>query len=131
MNNSLLEEIQAAYDAHNIEPIRCIYFHVGLGYACPLAALAIHRGIVNKSDPNLELDGDDNPALAWACDEFGDDWAEGFLNGFDGDERSRSEPSYLAGYDFGELTLENLFPGEFPFCNDAKDEAVSHEQHPS
>ena len=115
MNNSLLEEIQAAYDAHNIEPIRCIYFHAGLAYACPLTALAIGRGVVVKNDPRLGLDDDDNPTLAWAVDEFGADWVEGFVSGYDGDERSRKDTAYLAGYEFGELTLEQLFPGEFPF----------------
>lgn len=115
MNHELLEEIEAAYEAHNIEPVRCVYFHAGLAYACPLTALAIHRGKVNKDDPMLELDEDDNPALVWSCDEFGADWVEGFINAYDGAERSSNEPAYLAGYEFGELTLKTLFPGEFPF----------------
>ncbi len=81
MNNLLLDEIRAAYKANNLSPIRCTYFLPGS--ACPLTVLAISRGIVEKNDPKLELNEENNPVFAWACEEFGEMWVYGFVNGFD------------------------------------------------
>jgi hypothetical protein len=111
VNDALLQEILAAYDG-DLWPVRGTFL-VGC-FACPLAALAIHRGVVSKNDPRLELDEDGNPAFAWACDEFGEDWVEGFVTGFDGEERSVDEPAYVAGHECGAMALEQLFPREAP-----------------
>ena len=90
MNNPLLDEIQAAYQAHNLWPIRCMYFLQG--FACPLTVLAIGRGVVDKNDPSLELDEEENPSFAWACEEFGEVWVCGFVNSFDEQEKTNDDP---------------------------------------
>ena len=112
MNGALLREIHAAYE-REFWPMRGTFL-LGL-LACPLTALAIHRGVVDKSDPRLELDDTSNPAFIWACGEFGEDWVMGFMDGFDEHGKNNVEPAYLAGHEFGELALEQLFPREFPF----------------
>jgi hypothetical protein len=103
MNAALLDEIRLAYQAHNLRPFRDSFFHHGTrcDYACPLTALAIHRGAVDRADPGLELDGADNPAFDWACREFGLGWAGGFLDGFDGRPFALDDPAYKEGHAFG------------------------------
>ena len=107
MNDTLLEEIQAAYRSHKLRPIPGT-FHLD-AFACPLTALAISRGIVDKNDPDLGLDQEKNPVFAWACDEFGAAWVRGFLNSFDEEEKASNHTTYLAGYECGELVFRQLF----------------------
>jgi hypothetical protein len=112
MNDLLFDEIQAAYQTHNLSPIRSRY---SLGsFACPLTVLAIHRGGVDKNDPCLLSNQDDNPAFSWACEEFGEQWAYGFMNGLDEQEKTSDDAEYLAGYALGSLALEQLFPHQVP-----------------
>jgi hypothetical protein len=79
------------------------------GYVCPLTAIAISRGVVDKNDPRLELQENDNPVPAWACDEFGEIWFFGFVNGFDETEKTNDESEYLAGYELGVLARGQVF----------------------
>jgi hypothetical protein len=103
MNDALLDEIRLAYQAHNLRPFRDSFFHHGkrLDYACPLTALALHRGAVDRADPALELDQTTNPVFDWACREFSLGWVWGFLDGFDGRPVALDDPAYVDGHAFG------------------------------
>jgi hypothetical protein len=103
MNDALLDEIRLAYQAHNLRPLRETFFYHGkrLDYACPLTALAIHRGAVDRADPGLELDQATNPVFDWACKEFGLGWVWGFLDGFDGRPVALDDPAYREGHALG------------------------------
>jgi hypothetical protein len=84
MNDAtLLDEIKAAYRTQHLVPVRNKFFFEadGVAYACPLVALAVHRGAVGRADPDLALHGAANPALDWAAGEFGDSWAWGLYGG--------------------------------------------------
>ena len=62
MKNDLLAEIVAAYQTQNLKPIRrmfCVH-EKGVDHVCPLVALAIHRGVVDRADPAIEIDGGAN-----------------------------------------------------------------------
>lgn len=53
---TLLGEIQAADKDHGLRPVREGFFtHGQVVLACPLIALAIHRGVVNRADPLADL----------------------------------------------------------------------------
>jgi hypothetical protein len=110
---TLLDEIWAAYQAHRLTPARKRFFFQagGLAHACPLVALALHRGAVGRSDPDLALDGAANPALDWEAGEFGDGWAWGFLDGFDGREKGLAGPGYLDGYGEGARAAREILAG--------------------
>jgi hypothetical protein len=110
---TLLEEIKAAYQAHHLVPVRKRFFFEagGVAYACPLVALAVHRGAVGRSDPDLALDGAANPVLGWAAGEFGEPWAWGFLDGFDGRPAALADPGYLDGYGQGAWAAQALLAG--------------------
>jgi hypothetical protein len=103
MNDAtLLGEIRAAYQAHRLVPVRQTFFFEagGVAHACPLVALAIHRGAVGRDNPDLALDG--------AAGEFGDGWAWGFLNGFDGKGKALAGRDYLRGYGQGARVAQAL-----------------------
>jgi hypothetical protein len=110
---TLPDEIRAAYQAHRLVPARKRFFFEagGVAYACPLVALAIHRGAVGRSDPDLALDGAANPALDWASGEFGAAWAWGFLDGFDGRPAALADPDYLHGHRQGALAAQETLAG--------------------
>jgi hypothetical protein len=74
-------------------------------------ALAIHRGAVGRADPALALDGAANPVLDWAAGEFGDGWAWGFLDGFDGRPAALADPAYLHGHHQGARAAQALLAG--------------------
>ena len=95
MNDALLEEIKLAYLKQKLQPIRrCFFLHDDdqADFACPLVALALHRGQVDRSDPDIAIDGGANAGLEAAAKAFGEDWTIGFLDGFDGQEQARNVP---------------------------------------
>jgi hypothetical protein len=53
MNDPLLQEIRLAYQTQNLVPIRRFFslHEGGVDYVCPLVALAIHRGQVDRTEP--------------------------------------------------------------------------------
>jgi hypothetical protein len=110
---ALVDEIKAAYQAHRLVPARKTFFFQagGVAYACPLVALAIHRGAVDRADLDLALDGAANPALDWAAGEFGEHWMWGFLEGFDGKEGALADPGYLRGYGQGARVAQEILAG--------------------
>jgi hypothetical protein len=110
---TLLDEIRVAYQAHRLTPVRKTFFFESgrVAYACPLVALAVHRGAVGRADPALALDGAANPALDWAAGEFGDGWAWGFPDGFDGRTSALADPGYLDGYRQGALAAQETLAG--------------------
>ena len=112
MNDTLLEEIKAAFRSRKLQPIRRLFFlnDESGDFACPLVALAIHRGQVDRSDPGIEIDGGANTALEWAAQTFGEDFAIGLLDGFDGQEQAKADPQYLRGYDLGVAAAQQLSP---------------------
>lgn len=116
MDAELLEEIKLAYQAQKLQPIRRFFFlHDEEGdFACPLVALAIHRGQVDKADPDVAIDGGANVALEAAAKVFGEDWTMGFLDGFDGQEPARSVPDYIAGHALGGEVARRLAPRDRP-----------------
>ncbi len=116
MNLLLLQEISLAYQTQNLRPIRRFFFlHDESGdFACPLVALAIYRGQVDRTDPGIGLDGGANTALEWVARTFGEDFAIGLLDGFDGQEQAKDDPDYLRGYDLGVAAALQLNPREPP-----------------
>jgi hypothetical protein len=113
MNDTLLEEIILAFQAQKLQPIRRFFFlHDDSGdFACPLVALAAHRGLVSTSDPGIEHDGGTNSALEAAAKAFGEDWTVGFLDGFDGQEPAKQDhPDYVAGHALGLEAARQLAP---------------------
>lgn len=112
MNKALIHEMQEAYRSHKLRPIPGTFLLDD--FACPLTALAISRGVVDKYDPRLALDEDENPVFVWACDTFGTVWVQGFLNGFDDEDKANDAPAYLVGFQFGELAREQLFRRKAP-----------------
>jgi len=116
MNDALLEEIKLAYQTQNLKPIRRFFFlHDPEGdFACPLVALAIHRGQVDKSDPDVAIDGGANAGLEAAAKTFGEDWAIGFLDGFDGQGQPRNSLDYAEGHALGVEAARLLSPRDPP-----------------
>jgi hypothetical protein len=43
------------------------------------------------------------------------------MQAFDGEQESRDDPAYLAGYELGETALDQLLPREWPFLQDEDD----------
>jgi hypothetical protein len=116
MNNPLLDEIRLAYMTQNLRPIRrffCLHDENG-DFACPLVALAIHRGVVDRSDPGIEIDGGANLALDWAASQWGEAWTIGFLDGFDGLTKSKADQEYLSGYELGFAAAMQICPCDPP-----------------
>jgi hypothetical protein len=110
---ALLEEIKAAYKAHRLRPIRRCFFLRGKRYdsACPVVALAIHRGVVDRHDPAIAKDAADNPAVEWAAQTFGEEWSWGFVDGFDRQTERIDDPAYREGYDLGAALAQEILPG--------------------
>lgn len=106
--SNLLREILAAYNAQQLRPIRGTFFRDG--FACPVVALALYQGVVSRDDPDLTLERAANPALDWACAEFGEAFVFGLLDGFDGKAANRIDPLYLSGFDLGTTLANRLFP---------------------
>jgi hypothetical protein len=114
--DTLLQEIIDAFQAQKLQPIRrrfCVR-EGGVDFACPLVALAVYRGQVDSADPCIELDGGANPALEWAAQTFGEAFAVGLLDGFDGQQQAKDDPDYLRGYDLGVAAALQLNPRDPP-----------------
>lgn len=112
MDAELLEEIKLAYQAHKLQPIRRFFFlkDDSGDFACPLVALAVHRGQVDRADPGVAIDGGANAALEAAAKAFGEDWTLGFLDGFDGQEQRKNGSDYLDGFTVGQAAAQQLCP---------------------
>ena len=93
------DEIKTAYQVQNLRPIRG--FFLRNDFACPIVALAIHRGVVKRDDPIA-----DGVALQWAVETFGRGWVKGFLDGFDGQTRSIDDPAYPNGFAVGNRLVQ-------------------------
>lgn len=110
--NPTLDEIVAAYQQQNLKPIRrmfCIH-EMGVDHVCLLVALAVHRGVVDRADPGIEIDGGANSALDWAAGLWGDDFVIGLLDGFDGREQAKYDRDYLEGHELGVAAAHHLSP---------------------
>lgn len=109
---TMIDEIKAAYLTHGLRPIKEHFFVADQGgdLACPLVALAIHRGVADRSDPELARDDGFNLALEWAAEQFGEAFALGFMDGFDG-KPPGGNPPYLSGHGMGVLAAEQLVVG--------------------
>ena len=112
MKDELLAEIVAAYQTTDFKPIRRIFtlLEKGIDHVCPLVALAVHRGVVDRADPAIEIDGGANSALDWAAGLWGDDFVIGILDGWDGQERGRNAPDYVEGHELGVAAAQRLSP---------------------
>lgn len=112
MNDALLEEIITAFRSRKLQPIRRRFYvrEGGVDFACALVALALQRGSVDRADPGIELDGGANTALEWTARTFGEDFAIGLLDGFDGQEQAKADPHYLRGYNLGVAAAQQLSP---------------------
>lgn len=116
MKNELLAEIVAAYQTQNFKPIRrmfCVH-EKGVDHVCPLVALAIHRGVVDRADPSIEIDGGANAALDWAAKTFGEEFTIGLLDGFDGQVQAKTDPDYVDGHELGVAAATQLLPRDPP-----------------
>jgi hypothetical protein len=115
----LLEEIKRAYEAGNLRPARELFYYQPPGapfaFACPLVALALYRKVVSRDDPNLDLQTGENPAAEWACQELGEMFAVGFMDGFDGHDKGRYDSAYLEGNLMGTLLAQEILPEETAF----------------
>lgn len=106
--DNLLREILAAYKSQQLRAIRETFFS-DEGFACPLVALALHRCMVSKTDPKLSLERAENPAFDWACQEFGEEWTFGFLDGFDGKPSKHTGLLSIDGFNLGQQAASLLF----------------------
>lgn len=126
--NALLQEIVLAFQTQKLQPIRrrfCLH-EGGVTFACPLVALAIHRGMVGRTDPGIEIDGGANLALDWAAGTFGEDFTVGVLDGFDGRRKAKADLDYVEGHDLGVAVARQLSPRD-PGFNCTK---TTRELHP-
>lgn len=116
MNNPLLDEIKLAYQTQTLRPIRRLFSfsEKGMDYVCPLVALAVHRRVVDRADPGNVVDGGANTALDWADNTFGEDFAIGLMDAWDGRENARNNPQYQAGYALGVEAAQELNPRDPP-----------------
>jgi hypothetical protein len=113
MTQELLAEIKAAYASLGMRPIRDHYYvhDAEADYGCPMTVLAIHRGVVDRSNPKY-LEKNAASIHEWACKEFSDFWVQGFLSGYHrGEYKVTPRPSlYCDGYDFGLLVAQEILP---------------------
>lgn len=109
--STLLRETIAAYDAQHLRPTRGTFF-TPEGFACPLVALALYRGVVSRGHPDLSLERAANPAFDWACTELGEDFTFGLLDGFDGKPANRAGSLYLDGFGLGTALAKLLLPAD-------------------
>jgi hypothetical protein len=114
MNQQLLAEIKGAYKALRLRPIRGFFFIHRKRYdlACPMVALALARGIVNRDDPDRLEKGDFTPVLEKFATEFSMPWVRGFSDGVDRQCQSSFDSKYLSGYEFGGRVAQEILPGE-------------------
>jgi len=119
----LLEEIKTAYKVHRLRPVRRVFYLAGKRFAsaCPLVALAIHLGAVDRNDPAIARDAADNPAVEWAAQTFGEEWSWGLVDGFDCLTERIDDPAYREGYDLGAALAQEILPGN-PAGQDQKRE---------
>ena len=113
----LLAEIKLAYQSQGLRPIRrmfCLH-EKGVDHVCPLVALAVHRGVVDRADPAIEIDGGANAALDWAANLWGEDFVIGLLDGWDAQNIGKAEQEYLDGYGLGHAAAQQLSPPDPPF----------------
>jgi len=112
VNTSLLVEIVTAYEMQGFKPIRRIFtlHEKGIEHVCPIVALAVHRGVVDRADPAIQIDGGANAALEWAAGQWGESFVIGLLDGFDGQEQARPDPFYLEGHELGVAAAQQLAP---------------------
>lgn len=112
MNNPLLAEIVAAYQTHNFKPLRRMFcFHEkGVDHVCPLVCLAVQRGVVDRADPSIEIDGGANAALEWSAKTFGEEFTIGLLDGWDGQEMAKNTLDYIEGHGLGVEAAKQLSP---------------------
>jgi hypothetical protein len=111
----LLAEIKAAYKAQRLRPLRGFWFIHRRRYdlACPMVALALHRGVVTRDDPD-RLEKDCAAVGEWASAVFGTRWVQGFMDGFDRQTEGDDSPEYLGAYGLGAALAEDILPGELP-----------------
>ena len=112
MKNVLLAEIVTAYQTQNFKPLRrmfCVH-EKGVDHVCPLVCLAVHRGVVDRADPAIEIDGGANAALDWAAQLWGEDFVIGLLDGWDGQEQAKNDPDYVEGHALGIEAAHQLSP---------------------
>lgn len=115
MNDALLDEMVAAF-ADDLRPIRrffCLH-EEGVTWVCPLVALAIRRGVVDRADPEIEIDGGANAALEWAAIQWGEDFVIGLLDGFDGRGLAKTVLEYVDGHALGVKAAQQLLPRDPP-----------------
>jgi hypothetical protein len=110
---ALLAEIKVAYKAQRLRPLRGFWFIHRKRYdlACPVVALALHRGVVNRDDPD-RLEKDCAAVGEWASAVFGRKWAQGFMDGFDRQTEREDAPEYLKAYGLGVALAQDILPGE-------------------
>jgi hypothetical protein len=116
VNDGILEEIKLAYQTQTLVPIkrRFLFHEGGVDYACPVVCLTVHRGIAEKTDPELAMDKASNMALEWASKTFGEDFIWGFMSAWDGQEMVKADSDYLRGYDLGIEAVQQLRPRDPP-----------------
>jgi hypothetical protein len=114
-NQELLEEIKMAYRVHRLRPIRGFWFihRKRYDFACPMLALALSRGIVDRADPD-RLEKDATAVCEWASSVFGNLWLQGFFDGFDRQTEKDNASEYLKGYSLGTALANDILPGELP-----------------
>jgi hypothetical protein len=114
MMNALLEEIEAAFQT--IEPVRRAFavHKDGVDYACVIVALALHRSIADRNDPEIGKDDAANSCLEWASQVFGEDFIWGLISAWDGQEAVKNDPDFLKGYTLGLQAVNMLFPCDPP-----------------
>lgn len=117
VHSQLLEEIKDAYRQQKLRPVRGFFFVPGkrVDLGCPFVALALHRGVVDRADPELARNDAANIALGWAAEAFGENWTIGFMDGFDRQEMAGNYPSYVEGFDLGAALAQEILPSEGPF----------------
>ena len=118
MNDVLLNEIKTAYERLGMACIRrCFYLHEESGdSACPLVVLALARGVVDKDDPGIRIDGGGNLVLDYFSSQFSESWLYGYLDAFDSVENCTRnlDRAYMDGFAFGEKARQELSPSEPP-----------------
>lgn len=112
----LLAQLKTAFRLQRLRPVRGVWFLRRKRYdmACPLTALLLHRGLLDRSDSDALEKGDLSSALDELAKEFSMPWLQGFSDAFDRQMARTSEPAYLTGYKFGERVAQEILPGESP-----------------
>src|SRR5438105_3830359 len=95
-----------------MRPVRGEYYvHVAEGdYGCPIVCFSIHRGVTEKTDPDLSKDEAANIALEWAAQTFGEEFIWGLLSAWDRQEMVKDDADYVRGYAIGLEAVKQLCP---------------------